>query len=440
MKKLIALMMALLLPLTAMAATVTEMPEECYRLLDGGLVVCRDYDGMWLVDAGGLRVSETYDRVAGDGFLAVVATGDGLNAEGAIDNRTGEVIMPMQYGDVEMIHERWYAGVVLTPSNDPKAPYYDREDNRYDVLSADMYFGGKLVCTLTGAEYGNCEGFGDYLCVINDENILWLDATGAKIAYERYSEYRYEYRTDRETGAVIHNGSNTEAFVPGCTLTRAQVRSAFTETEAGVVDLQGNVLMAADAAPEGMQVTNVADGYVELGIYDHEVYEWHKAVMKADGTVIIPFTLGKLPNYYTWYAGGVLTALTLDGQLCLFDADGKVLASMAMPEGMDTYDFFGFFESARVLVFEGENGFSALSADAGLMDLSAYADVRLAHVSGLLFVQKDNRWGCIDSTGAEVVPCMFYSMPEISADGALLLGYTFDSTVGYTWLMYDLTR
>ena len=82
-----------------------------------------------------------------------------------------------------------------------------------------------------------------------------------------------------------------------------------------------------------------------------------------------------------------------------------------------------------------------LSATAGVLDVSANEEVRQDWDGGygLLCVQQNGKWGCIDMTGALVVPCEFEYAPDTSRDNTRLLGVYRNEELGYIHRLYELT-
>lgn len=449
MKKLtmlLALLAALVLPATALAATVTDLTFDVDCLLGGGLIVAEDYPEYWLVDDTGAPLSARYADVEEESdwnLATVMLPGDEINATGLIDTSTGAQVLPTSYGAVEMLSDRWIVGVVLVLSENPDAPYYDWSGNHYDILSADVYYNGTLLTTLTAEECGDFEAYGDFVSIITDVNILWLSAAGEKRVCELSSDYRNEFEEDYWTETIVHNGSGQQAFVPSCTLTPDQVTTPYAMRDAGVVDLQGNVVIPADAIPENAIIDGIHGGYVSIYVYDHEANRANYGLMKLDGTVLIPFMAARLPDE-NWFTYGVLPVLTLDGQLCFYDESGAVITSMPMPEGADVYDVDGLNEGWPMLLVDASGAYSVLSATAGVVDVSAYEEVQQDWDGGcgLLCVKQNGKWGCIDMSGSLVVPCELEYAPDTSRDNTRVLGLyqPEEQGYGYVYRLYELAE
>lgn len=440
---LLALLVALVVPFNALAATVTDLMFEVDCLLGGGLIVAEDYPEYWLADDTGAALSPRYVDVSeeSDRTLAeVMVQGEGINVTGLIDTCTGAEVLPACYGTVELLNDRWIVGVVLVLSEDPDAPYYDWSGNHYDLQSADVYYGGVLLVTLPAEECGDFYADGDFLRVEREDCVIWLNAAGEKRVYEYDYDYTYEYSEDIWEETFIHNGSGQQAFVPACTLTADQVEEPYTMSDAGVIDLQGNVVIPVDAIPEDAYIDEIHGGYVSLYVYDHEANKPNYGLMRMDGTLLIPFTVERLPDE-NWFTYGVMPVLTLDGQLCFYDETGALVASMPMPEGADVYDVDGLDEGWPMLLVDADGAYSVLSATAGVLDVSAYEEVKQDWDGGygLLCVRQNGKWGCIDMTGALVVPCELEYAPDTSRDNTRVLGVYRHEELGYIHRLYELT-
>lgn len=443
MKKLLAMLLVLLLPLTAMAVTVTQLPEEAFTLMGGGLVMGMDYeeDLYWLMNAAGEAVSDRYVDISNsyEWPLAEVEISEELNAKGLINSATGEVVVPAKYGDVEILSDRWCVCAVLMPTDDADAPYYDWSGNHYAIATTDVYYCGTQVAALTADESGDYEAYGAYLSVMNDHHVIWLDAAGARRVYERSYDASDEFAEDYDAEVITHNGSGQQAFTAGCTLTADDVSQPYHMTDAGLIDLQGNVLIAADALPGDAYLRDFCGEYVSMNCYIREVSEFYYGVMRLDGTVVVPFTASAVP-VDNLFAYGVLPVIMPDGQLCYYDETGAVVASMPMPEGATKYDVDGFTHSSPVLLVKVDDVCTVLSAAAGVLDVSAYDEVRLLGTAGAMAVKQGDKWGVLDAAGTQVIPCELDGVPDISLDNTLVLGEVYDREAGCLVYLYNLAE
>ena len=163
---------------------------------------------------------------------------NGVNDTGLLDGK-GQLIIPTQYGEIEIISDRWQAGITLKPAAVDNFDYKDA-DSYYMIDKVDLFFQGKQVGTLDRLHWKNPYAFGDYLNVRNrDESSAWynkdlqLSARGGQIS---------EYTVNYGTGSIIHSGSGQKAFCAECTLQADEVINPYYFRKGDIVDLQGNVL------------------------------------------------------------------------------------------------------------------------------------------------------------------------------------------------------
>lgn len=247
MKKLVALLLALCLCLGLGASVAEGTLWDVYRLelnpTAKTFIQLADYkDDSFVVDVNGNVLSEGYASISVEKDGYIVVDDNGLNVQGFL-NGQGQLVMPMQYGDIEWISDRWLAGVVLVEATEEDYDYKSFiGDGYYQIERVDMYYCGALVGSLGREDYYYAEAYGDYLLIRNRNNDrFFYNKALEKSAYE--ARYSQEYDEDYKTGVIMHCGSNQQAFVPECTLTADEVQTSIWLDSDGVArDLQGNVL------------------------------------------------------------------------------------------------------------------------------------------------------------------------------------------------------
>lgn len=438
---LLALLLALLLPASALAATLTEtitLPDGNYQMLYGGVLVRDEGSEYWLVDPTGAAISPRYIDVdnASGSHLSTFTVSAEMNTTGLLDNSTGEVIIPASYGAVEILSEDWIAGVVLTPSDASDAPYWGLFGGKFDYVQTDLYYRGELLATIPAEECGSMAAYGDFVRFTTDTNVWWMSAAGEKVVYERNLDYTSEYNQDFWEDTITHNGTGQLAFTASCTLTADQVLQPLTLSGKDVIDLQGNVVIPADAFPSGASVSAMAGGWIKLGSYNSDTSVSSYGVMDSTGKVVVPVTECQFPNLNEnsiWFSTGYLPCLTADGQLIIYNTAGEITASATLPAGTTINQIQGFYDCSPLLVIKGDAPI-VISATAGQLDVSAYEDVHFSSYNGyqLLPVKQNGLWGCIDMNGELVVPCMYKYQPSVSSDGTRVLGVTYNAATGYS--------
>ena len=461
MKKMIALLallLAVLLPMTAMAVTVTgtsypSVPDRVTldKVTPAGTFKFygRGDDNMthyWLTTPDGVEITPHYYRISAESGTNVATYIDGvtLNDAGFLNMATGEIIMPAEYGHVNWLSDDWCIGTKLTPSTDPDARYRTfTGDERYEALETDVYYRGQKVATLTAEETGNFSAAGDYLCAYSDAAVIWISATGERRDYESRYNFRAEYAEDYSTDTITHIPTGQLAFCAGCTLTADEVEECFYEMDDKILDLQGNVLYDLSTVP--MKYTSLYatyGDYLVLSATDPETNANVKAVMNTKGEIIIPFIIKTLPNLNSdepFFEEGILPAVTIDGVLNIYDATGAVLNSWTLP-AENTYFYSGFYESAPAIMHK-ENGVVTIITATSVLDLSAYESVSYSPSKGgkLICVEQDNKWGCLDLNGNLVVPFTFRYCPTISEDSTLVLGSYTNEDYDTVYVLYTLS-
>ena len=219
-------------------------------------------------DLDGNVLSDSYnDASIRNGFFRV-SNSDTVNCYGLL-NGFGQQVLPLKYGDIEVISDRWQAGITLTSATAENYDYKSWSGNGYYLIdTVDIYFLGELKGSLTRMQWKYATPYGDYVCIRDREDkYTFYD----KNMNARPSQYSSEF--DETKGVVTHMGSGQQAFTPGCTLTDEEVVRNVWELKGYLYDLQGNVIgdvnsFYSTSRPEGnmVKVRNKAGlyGLIEL--------------------------------------------------------------------------------------------------------------------------------------------------------------------------------
>jgi len=427
MKKMLtvlALVLALALCVPAMAdiASYTIDTYDVELNPKTGTLAVADYDaGCYvLMDAAGNKLTQEkylYMSSYETGFQ--IALEEGTNNIGFI-NGQGALLVPPQYGDIEWLSEDWQIGVVLEEAT---AEHYDYEswsdDSYYLVASNDVYYKGQLVGSFSRMEYDYAYAYGSYLYVRDrEENSAYFDSAMTKSEYtdgSYYSEYHYDY----STGAVWHCGSNQQAFVPGCTLTSADVEQDLYEIDDQVLDLQGNVVF--EIGDEWSLLTDFTGDYAVA--YNSEDKE---GVIDRSGNIVLPCEYDDI-QYYDGILVGGYQVVVKDGKVGFVDANGNVTCEFKYGENN-----FDSLNSPICALQDMEGQYIVLSAAIGELP-ERYADVRTSYDNGCpIFIAQDanGNVGVIDLYGNVVIPFdgKYDSVYDLSysADGSVIAGYDGD--------------
>lgn len=264
LKRILPLLLVLALTLClCVPASADSAVQETYTLEARDVVLNEDTnvlavrksgaDGYVLMSPDGQELSDkTYLSIRARDKLFEVINEDGLNTTGVIDSQGNEVV-PMQYGDIEYVSDRWTLGVVLEEATADNYDYKTLGGSAFYLVSAyDVYYNGAKVGSLARNEYENAYGYGSYLYVRNREGVwAFYDSAFNKSASE--FDGSSEYEDDYKSKTVWHKGSNQQAFTAGCTLTPDDVEQSIWEKNGEFFDLQGNLLFTAARSYESIR-------------------------------------------------------------------------------------------------------------------------------------------------------------------------------------------
>ncbi len=274
MKKTLAWLLALLLTFCMSTAALAEFhvvssytleANELYlnRKTNAMAVLKRNSSTFVLINADGQELtSAPYIHMDDESFFFEVAVEPGVNVLGLIDSEGNEV-MPMAYGDVEALSDRWTMGVVLEEATVDNYDYQSQDGDAFYLTSAyDFYFHGAKVGSLGRTEYKYGTAYGNYLYIEDESgNESYYDSTFTKSAYTGDGS-SLEYEERYSDHSFWHCGSGQQAFVPGCTLTPDEVAVSVKCINNQFFDLQGNLLFSA-ASPYDV-VREPKNGYMQV--------------------------------------------------------------------------------------------------------------------------------------------------------------------------------
>ena len=249
MKKLLTVCLALCLIISAAAAETTVTAKD---ISAASLELNEGANTLLLRDekTRAYRVTDADLNPLSDDYEYITIKGAYYEAENeelhfALLDGQGKQLLPPEYGDIEVISDRWAAGIRLAPATSDNYDYkslFSSENAFYLIDSVDIYYMGEKKGTLSRAEWNSANGYGDYLSVRDrDGNYTCYNRDFVKS--EAAEAGSREYEDDYKNKKVIHLGSGQEAFCAGCTLTADEVKQSVWVNNAGqLVDLQGNVI------------------------------------------------------------------------------------------------------------------------------------------------------------------------------------------------------
>ena len=366
-----------------------------------------------IVDVNMNPLSGEYDDVdVRDGFYKVYTDGKGY---GLLDGN-GALLIPTEYGDVQVISDRWTAGIRLKESTSDNYDYetwFSESKKFYLIDTVDIYYNGTLKGTLPRSDWHYATPYGDYLCIQNrDKNYAFYNKDFQKSSMT--PEYGAEYEDDYRSGKIIHMGSGQEAFVPGCTLTRDEVEQFVWIKDDQLLDLQGNIL--ADLSDYYYSTVDRSTGLIKVRTKKNL-----HGLLDASGNVL-------LPCVYESIGYDLESALKLGYVYVVKDGKGGFASLKDGSEaGFVFTESAGRDRAAFIVVEDPREGTILISASAGELP-GRYKEVNVPYSGTAPFatvVDMDGRVHVIGMDGEDVLPDnpsirdTYYV--EFSNDGSLIL-------------------
>ena len=380
------------------------------------LIIQEEYGGpKYIADLNLNKLSDGYAYISQRGEFFEV--GNEEMKHGLADSQ-GKVIVPLEYGDVKVLSDRWFAGLTYTngteEENDKKV--YSGDDTFYYLVdTADIFYRDEKVGTLPRDEWGYTETAGDYIRIENKEGLKnWYNKSFIKS--DAPDSFSREYRRDDDTGAMLHLGSNQEAFVPGCTLVPEEVRQSIRiSPDMKILDLQGNVLGDLSAYQDAS--LDVDSGFIVV-----TNKKGKQGVVGRTGIDLIPCKYDHVEGMDCLNLSGVIYA-ERDGKSGWVHVEDGTETSFKFPAdyAMRTSNF--------ILIDDGQDvGYILISADGGQLDrhfrdVTASSVPRAAGNKIAMVAEMDGTCRIIGQYGEEILPGVtFGSMynATISYDGTVV--------------------
>ena len=432
MKRIIALALMLTLVIPAFVPAGAEQKE--YSLNARNLSLNR-YSGTFAYQAEGSSYYQIIDANGqvlmdeGSGYTSLISSSyfpcfktevqakDGIHDEGLIDG-FGKVLVPAEYADVNIISDRWQAGIKLTPSSADDKDYTfsnwsTGEKSFFRVDYADIYFDGQKVGTLNRSDYGggNCTAYNAYLCVTNlaKEKVFY----NSKLEKSPYNaQYSGEFESVREKGITVyyHQGSGQKAFTNSCTLDPADLVVPYLYDRGVVYDIRGNELFKTKQVYDS--VRSFTNGYALVRV--NRMY----GLINMQGNEVIPPQYEELGySGESLMAYGYISAVK-DGKFGFIDAQGKETCPFVYSK--DIVRNRGSFATIKNL----DGSTIVLSAAVGELQ-EHFADVSfpVSSNSRAFVGQNGNKQYCVvDLNGNTLLPYTEgVRSIELNADGSIAL-------------------
>ena len=331
-------------------------------------------------------------------FKVEVSTEDGMHDEGLIDSN-GQVIIPPEYADVNVVDDRWQTAFKLTPcaADDKDYTFTNWSTNEktfYRIDTVDFFFDGQKVGTLNRTDYdGYPTAHGAYICVTNREKQrFYYDSS---LSSPRPADTSAEYTSTYKNGGTIytHVPTGQIAFAPECTLTPDEVEQSVVYEKGEALDLQGNVI--GTAAQNYSSFNRTGDGqYCRVRLNDSY------GMITRDMREIIPCEYEDIEYYYDTLSRFGYTGAVKDGKYGFLDAEGNVTCDFVYTK--EIIDARGTF--ATLTNLDGTT--IVLSAAVGELP-EHYASVEFPTYSGCMAFTAENaagELGVVGLNGATLVP------------------------------------
>lgn len=423
LRKIAAALLALTLALCASASAQTTQTGsytlDAYSVelnVESGMIAVQDSETrlFTLTAPDGTAVTtEPYIHMDAQYNMFEVAVEPGTNVLGMIDS-TGKLMVPMQYGDVSYISDRWQIGVALEPATADNYDYKSFDGEFYLVSAFDVYFDGALAGSLSRTAYRNAYAYGAYLYVYDvEQNYTYYDSTMTASSYVPSFAGSSEYDVTRD--GVFHKGSGQQAFTAGCTLTPADVETDLYEVDGRYVDLQGNEIFAVDAKYD--YIYDFRGDYARVSMNDKY------GLIDRTGREVIPCEYDNITYGDVYFEGGYQIAVK-DGKVGFLNTNGEVTCEFKYSEN----SVHSLYQMPVTFLTDLDGSFILLSGAVGELP-EHYAEVRVANNNCPLIsvANASKQAGVVDMYGQTVIPMDgayddAYDF-QISRDGSVIVGY-----------------
>ena len=439
MKKLCLVLLALALCLPALAEESAEIAlvpvgtfsdyadfeDDCARVIDTNgqyLEGVFDIQGNELIPCAYGSLEEY-----GECSYYTVQNENGVNKAGAL-NAAGELVIPMEYGDIDFLSERWALGVKLeeTDSED-----YDYEaflgDEHYIVTAYDVYdlAAGSMVGSLARQQLSNANAYGDYLYIedrsgtisIYDETLTAVGTTDS--FYDCYASSD-EGVISISTGEVVIPGYSYYDDIGNGLLT---VRD--DNYDIGAMDLAGNIVIPFGEYDQIYEYD--ANGYAR--VVKNDLY----GMVDSQGNLVVPCEYDgfEMLNYGGGYVYG------LNGYACVEKAGKYGYVSLATGEVTCPINYAQPTVIGLSMIVPDITGELYIIAADGTATPTTYAE--FAPYPGgdgtlLKAGNAEGMWGLVDWHGNVLLDFTYSynSAMRIAPDGSAVLAETEDGMAAYT--------
>ena len=350
---------------------------------------------------------------------------DGVNKMGAV-NAAGEMVMPMEYGNIDFLSEKWGLGVKLEVTDTEPYDYQALfGDENYIVTAYDVYdlATGALAGTLSREQLNSVEAYGDYLYVEDRSGVISVyDAALSKVGEV---DSLYEAYASTDEGVV--SLSTGEVVVPGyrfyADLGHGLLAVSNDEYMVGVADLEGNLV--ADCVYDSVYEYDIL-GYARVS------HEDKYGLIDLEGNLVVPCEYDGIERVN--YGGDYVYAL--NGYACVEVADRYGYVALNGEVTCEPTYVSDTVIGLSMIVPDITGQLCIVAAD-GVVTPTDYAEFApYPGGDGMMLKAKNSEemWGLIDWHGNVILDFEYdYSSAILIApDGSAVLVDTDDGMVAYT--------
>lgn len=440
MKKLGVLLLVLLLALGSASAEITV--EKVYEVKTGdflkgtnlvmfrnepfGLAGIMGPDGTEIVPPTymDLTAKSTFDYIA-------AAKEDRLNGKGMIDG-AGNVLIPFEYGELEIISEDWVMALTLKESTkdhyDFQALFGGYGSGYYLIDTRTFYYmpTKTAVGTLPRDGFDSVRGYPGFLVIKDTEgkNTVY-DENFQPVGTASETYYGYVFMKNGDKWDVKRAGDGKMLFTSPYEVSQfEQGENLFritSQSKAGRVDMEGNVVVE----PKYENLYGVAGGYVAA----RKEREGKIGLVNSKGEELTDFVYDEIiATYKRGLTGGEERVIILDGYAPV-EKDGKIgfIDETGKETVAPTYAKASVEVNGNTLLVTGVDGKKTLVAADGTVTELDYESVTRIYDSMpcRLYSVKNNvgQVGIIDWHGNLVLPFGEYTEYgcKASLDGSMLM-------------------
>ena len=363
-------------------------------------------DGTQLTEA----VYARFEGKKGYVLATLLTAEDLMNADGLLDT-DGNVLIPCEYGDIDVLSTEWALGVKLSEAT---ADQYDYRafigDGYYLIDTVDVYHlpEGEKLATLARSEFLDADAVNH---CINIENRTTGEVTTYDAGFNTLGTVKY---------------STSEDYAP------ADYSTFYENRHYGIKDAAGNVVME----PTYATIYTAYRGMVRVQADDGK-----EGLITEQGALVVPTVYDKIlsvynlpedPNSSSGYVAAGYVAVEQDGKVGYVDLAGNVTCEPKYAKSAMEVS------GASALLTDLEGNLRIIAADGVETPVEGYERVSaLSYGSGVFYRVTDANYniGMIDWHGNVIFPCEYRGI-DLSGDGQYALvdvDYSTSNLYGLTY-------